>query len=177
MDGPAMRGLLRRLRIRGAGHARQLHAHAHRGYDSQARTVGSTRAPCPRQARRRGDPRKHSAEEVPALLPRSTPPLPHSGVFSYHPRALRRPGVRGTYLNPLTFGGRQTEGQEKEKGQKKWKEKEKKRKAERKRRMQKRSTGPSRVVPHRSTTPARTCLTSLLGWEAVSQADIDKGVA
>ena len=37
---------------------------------------------------------------------------------------------------------------------------------------QKRSTGPSRVVPHRSTTPARTCLTSLFGWEAVSQADM-----
>ena len=36
----------------------------------------------------------------------------------------------------------------------------------------KRSTGPSRVVPHRSTTPARTCLTSLFGWEAVSQADV-----
>ena len=36
----------------------------------------------------------------------------------------------------------------------------------------KRSTGPSRVVPHRSTTPARTCLTSLFGWEAVSQADM-----
>jgi hypothetical protein len=33
----------------------------------------------------------------------------------------------------------------------------------------KRSTGPSRVVPHRSTTPARTCLTSLFGLEAVSQ--------
>ena len=30
----------------------------------------------------------------------------------------------------------------------------------------------SRVVPHRSTTPARTCLTSLFGWEAVSQADM-----
>eukprot|EP00964_Phaeocystis_antarctica_P086456 scaffold54750_cov59-Phaeocystis_antarctica.AAC.1 len=38
--------------------------------------------------------------------------------------------------------------------------------------QQKRSTGPSRVVPHRSTTPARTCLTSLFGWEAVSQADM-----
>jgi hypothetical protein len=38
--------------------------------------------------------------------------------------------------------------------------------------QKKRSTGPSRVVPHRSTTPARTCLTSLFGWEAVSQADI-----
>ena len=37
---------------------------------------------------------------------------------------------------------------------------------------QKRSTGPSRVVPHRSTTPARTSLTSLFGWEAVSQADM-----
>ena len=37
---------------------------------------------------------------------------------------------------------------------------------------QKRSTGPSRVVPHRSTTPARTCLTALFGWEAVSQADM-----
>ena len=36
----------------------------------------------------------------------------------------------------------------------------------------KRSTGPSRVVPHRSTTPAQTCLTSLFGWEAVSQADM-----
>ena len=34
--------------------------------------------------------------------------------------------------------------------------------------QQKRSTGPSRVVPHRSTTPARTSLTSLFGWEAVS---------
>ena len=41
-----------------------------------------------------------------------------------------------------------------------------------KRRNKKRSTGPSRVVPHRSTTPARTCLTSLFGWEAVSQADM-----
>ena len=30
-------------------------------------------------------------------------------------------------------------------------------------RNKKRSTGPSRVVPHRSTTPAR-CLTSLFGW-------------
>ena len=39
-------------------------------------------------------------------------------------------------------------------------------------RKEKRSTGPSRVVPHRSTTPARTCLTSLFGWEAVSQADM-----
>ena len=38
--------------------------------------------------------------------------------------------------------------------------------------MKKRSTAPSRPVPHRSTTPARTCLTSLLGWEAVSQADM-----
>ena len=41
-----------------------------------------------------------------------------------------------------------------------------------KKRKKKRSTGPSRVVPHRSTTPARNCLTSLLGWEAVSQADM-----
>ena len=41
-----------------------------------------------------------------------------------------------------------------------------------KERNKKRSTGPSRVVPHRSTTPARTCLTSLFGWEAVSQADM-----
>ena len=38
--------------------------------------------------------------------------------------------------------------------------------------QKKRSTGPSRVVPHRSTTPARTYLTSLFGWEAVSQADV-----
>jgi hypothetical protein len=38
--------------------------------------------------------------------------------------------------------------------------------------QKKRSTGPSREVPHRSTTPARTCLTSLFGWEAVSQADV-----
>ena len=37
---------------------------------------------------------------------------------------------------------------------------------------QKRSTGPSRVVPHRSTTPARTSLTSLFGWEAVSLVDM-----
>ena len=58
-------------------------------------------------------------------------------------------------------------------------EKEKKRREithnERKREKEKekkRSTGPSRVVPHRSTTPARTCLTSLFGWEAVSQADM-----
>ena len=36
----------------------------------------------------------------------------------------------------------------------------------------KRSTGPSRVVPHRSTTPARTSLTSLFGWEAVSLVDM-----
>ena len=36
----------------------------------------------------------------------------------------------------------------------------------------KRSTGPSRVVPHRSTTPARTSLTSLFGWEAVSLVDV-----
>ena len=41
-----------------------------------------------------------------------------------------------------------------------------------KKRNKKRSTGPSRVVPHRSTTPARTCLPSLFGWEAVSQADM-----
>ena len=34
--------------------------------------------------------------------------------------------------------------------------------------LKKRSTGPSCVVPHRSTTPARTCLTSLFGWEAMS---------
>ena len=40
------------------------------------------------------------------------------------------------------------------------------------RETKKRSTGPSRVVPHRSTTPARTCLTSLVGWEVVSQADV-----
>jgi hypothetical protein len=32
--------------------------------------------------------------------------------------------------------------------------------------------GTTRVVPHRSTTPARTCLTSLFEWEAVSQADM-----
>ena len=38
--------------------------------------------------------------------------------------------------------------------------------------QQKRSTGPSRVVPHRSTTPARTSLTSLFGWEAVSLVDM-----
>ena len=38
--------------------------------------------------------------------------------------------------------------------------------------MKKRSTGPSRVVPHRSTTPARTSLTSLFGWEAVSLVDM-----
>ena len=38
--------------------------------------------------------------------------------------------------------------------------------------QKKRSTGPSRVIPHRSTTPARTYLTSLFGWEAVSQADV-----
>ena len=37
---------------------------------------------------------------------------------------------------------------------------------------EKRSTGPSRVVPHRSTTPARTSLTSLFGWEAVSLVDM-----
>ena len=50
---------------------------------------------------------------------------------------------------------------------------EKKREKRRKKEMhKKRSTGPSRVVPHRSTTPARTCLTSLFGWEAVSQADM-----
>ena len=35
--------------------------------------------------------------------------------------------------------------------------------------QKKRSTGPSRVVPHRSTTPARTCLTSLFGLEAVHE--------
>ena len=29
------------------------------------------------------------------------------------------------------------------------------------------STGPSHVVPHHSTTPARASLTSLFGWEAV----------
>ena len=34
------------------------------------------------------------------------------------------------------------------------------------------STGPSRVVPHRSTTPARSSLTSLFGWEAVSLDDM-----
>ena len=109
-----MRGLLRRLRIRGAGHARQLHAHAHRGYDSQARTVGSTRAPCPRQARRRGD-RGNTAQKLGVAFSF----LPHAlafGGLSYHERALRR--ELPTY--PLTFGGRQTtsDGQEKEKGQK-----------------------------------------------------------
>ena len=46
------------------------------------------------------------------------------------------------------------------------------RKEKKKRLQKKRSTGPSRVVPHRSTTPAQTCLTSLFGWEAVSQADV-----
>ena len=46
------------------------------------------------------------------------------------------------------------------------------RQKEAKPKKEKRSTGPSRVVPHRSTTPARTCLTSLFGWEAVSQADM-----
>ena len=45
-------------------------------------------------------------------------------------------------------------------------------KREEKEMQKKRSTGPSRVVPHRSTTPARTCLTSLFGREAVSQADM-----
>ena len=34
------------------------------------------------------------------------------------------------------------------------------------------STRPSRVVPHRSTTRARPCLTSLFGWEAVTQGDM-----
>ena len=38
--------------------------------------------------------------------------------------------------------------------------------------QQKSSTGPSRVVPHRSTTPARSSLTSLFGWEAVSLDDM-----
>ena len=37
--------------------------------------------------------------------------------------------------------------------------------------QQKSSTGPSRVVPHRSTTPARYSLTALFGWEAVSLDD------
>ena len=45
MDDPALRGLLRRLRTE--GRARASAAHARRGQDSQARTVGSTRAPCP----------------------------------------------------------------------------------------------------------------------------------
>ena len=107
-----MRGLLRRLRIRGAGHARQLHAHAHRGYDSQARTVGSTRAPCPRQARRRGDPGNTAQKLGVAFSPTA---LLAFGGLSYH-GPLRR--ELPTY--PLTFGGRQTtsDGQEKEKGQK-----------------------------------------------------------
>ena len=48
----------------------------------------------------------------------------------------------------------------------------KKRKAVSPHTQQKRSTGPSRVVPHRSTTPARTSLTSLFGWEAVSLVDM-----
>ena len=34
------------------------------------------------------------------------------------------------------------------------------------------STRPSRVVPHRSTTRARPCLTSLFGWESVTQGDM-----
>ena len=33
-------------------------------------------------------------------------------------------------------------------------------------------TGPCCVVPHRSTTPARSSLTSLFGWEAVSLDDM-----
>ena len=28
------------------------------------------------------------------------------------------------------------------------------------------------MVPHRSTTPAQTCLTSLFGWEAVAHGDM-----
>ena len=52
------------------------------------------------------------------------------------------------------------------------KDSRRKRNAPKRKRNKKRSTGPSRVVPHRSTTPARTCLTSLFGWEAVSQADM-----
>ena len=47
-----------------------------------------------------------------------------------------------------------------------------KREEEDEKEKQKRSTGPSRVVPHRSTTPARTSLTSLFGWEAVSLIDV-----
>ena len=34
------------------------------------------------------------------------------------------------------------------------------------------STRPSRVVPHHSTTRARSSLTSLFGWEAVSLVDM-----
>ena len=34
------------------------------------------------------------------------------------------------------------------------------------------STQPSRVVPHRSTTWARPCLTALFGWEAVTQGEM-----
>ena len=65
--------------------------------------------------------------------------------------------------------GTQKEGEhnEKREGFKKRNEKR-----EEKEIQKKRSTGPSRVVPHRSTTPAQTCLTSLFGWEAVSQADV-----
>ena len=34
------------------------------------------------------------------------------------------------------------------------------------------SIWPSRVVPHRSTTQTRSCLTALFGWEAVTQDDM-----
>ena len=71
----------------------------------------------------------------------------------------------------------------KEKKEKKRKEKrKKKRKKERKKKKvrleqiqspnKRCSIAPSRVVPHRSTTATRPCLTSLFGWEAVSQGDM-----
>ena len=101
------------------------------------RTVDMTRRHAPSARRERHARAKRGgvatlANTAQKSWQRSTSPTAAFGGLLLPPTGLRRPGVRGTYLNPLTFGGRQTEGQEKEKGteevERKGKEKESRKK-------------------------------------------------
>ena len=103
---------------------------------------------------------------------------PRSGSRSYlptraaplalaHKSYLPTPGSLGEGGIPRTAALRTRNGSQGFK-----KEEKKKRGDKEKRETKSAAPGPSRVVPHRSTTPAQTCLTSLFGWEAVSQADM-----
>ena len=103
---------------------------------------------------------------------------PRSGSRSYlptraaplalaHKSYLPTPGSLGEGGNPADSALRTRNGSQGFK-----KEEKKKRGDKEKRETKSAAPGPSRVVPHRSTTPAQTCLTSLFGWEAVSQADM-----